>query len=272
LKLNKTGNPTSACRIRIFSDSSGPNASLLTVVDLAASTISSDSNGQWYRAYNGTGVSLTAGTQYYIVATRVDGSFDASNYYSWAQGTGSSKYPHGIVYQTDGAGTNSAASGYDNVFFVEAPSSLASIQTGGIFSDGKLTFFEGSPLNQSNGRCKDLKDFRGLDLTDCTLLVRGTAWTKDKTIMDITYGLDHDRIVLRANASTGYPQVDVYESDGTKHTVTGTTDVSSGNHDIAIRLRAKNDGSDVVQLWVNGASQGTPVSSASIAFDTLFNQ
>jgi hypothetical protein len=35
--------------------------------------------------------------------------------------------------------------------------------SGGIFNDGKLTFFEGAAgvLNQSNGRVKDLRDFVG---------------------------------------------------------------------------------------------------------------
>jgi len=279
IKVGKVGNPTNNLSLFVLpDDGTGTKPTGSTPVTNGTLTAQSGKlhaalvNGAqvWVRMPFTTPCSLTAGTQYHLAA-KSSGAVDASNYWS-IDGHSTGKYPHGNASYADGTPTWTAQSAHDMCFMIEAPSSLASLQTGGLFSDGKLTFFEGSSsqVNQSNGRVKDLKGFRGLDLTDFTLLIRGTAWTKDKTIIDIGYGLNHDRIVLRSNVTTGYAQIDVYESDGTKQTVTGTTDISTGDHDIMIRVRAKNDGSDEIYLYVDGASQGTPVTSASIAFDTLF--
>lgn len=276
VKVYKYGNPTNNLELRLYTDTGGvPNTGAGVITNGTATAISgklfsSDANGQWVRFSFATPPALTANTTYHM-ALKSSGAVDGSNYWIWALNT-SGKYPHGNVTHADGTPTWSTdASGtYDAAFMVEQSSSVASLQTGGLFSDGKLTFFEGSPLNQSNGRVKDLKDFRGLDLTDFTLLVRGTAWTKDKTILEFQYGMDHDRIVLRSNVTTGYAQLDVYDSGGTKRTVTGTTDVSTGDHDIMIRVRAKGDGSDALYLYVDGSSQGTPITAATISFDTLF--
>lgn len=275
VKIYKVGNPANNLEMRIIADDgSGTKPTGSTAITNGTATAqsgklhSSDGNGQWVRFVFATPCALTANTFYHITL-KSSGAVDASNYWAWTTNS-AGKYPHGNNAQGDATPTWTANAGNDCSFLIESPAAAQSLQSGGTFSDGKLVFFEGSPLNQSNGRVKDLKNFSGLDLTDFTLLVRGSAWTKDKTILDIGYGMDHDRIVLRSAVTTGYPTLTVYESDGSVHTVTGTTDVSSGDHDIAIRVRAKNDGSDAVQLWVAGASQGTPIASASIAFDTLF--
>lgn len=269
---SKTGNPTNNLNLRIVTDNGSGKPSGTTAITngtAVAVPMKSVSSGRTMVAFTfATPPSLSANTAYHFLISS-SGAVDGSNYFT-ISGTNSKKYPHGACGYGDATPTWTS-DGSDNhcyAFLIEA--ATGSLSTGGLFSDGKYTFYEGSPLNQSNGRVKDLKDFRGLDLTDFTLLVRGTAWTKDKTILEFQYGLDHDRIVLRANATTGYAQIDVYESDGTKHTVTGTTDVSTGDHDIMIRVRAKADGSDAVSLYVDGSSQGTPVSSATITFDTLF--
>lgn len=275
VKIGKLGNPTNNLEMRILpDDGSGTKPTGSTAITNGTATAqsgklhSSDTIGQWVRFVFPTPCALTADTFYHITL-KSSGAVDGSNYWLWARSL-SAKYPHGNSGPGDGTPTWSAETTNDFIFLIEAPATTASLQTGGIFSDGKLQFFEGSPLNQSNGRVKNLRDFRGWDLTDFTLYTAGTAWTKDKTIVDIGYGLDHDRIVLRSAVTTGYATLTVYESDGTVHTVTGTTDISTGDHQVSFRVRAKNDGSDAVQLLVDGVSEGTPVASASIAFDTLF--
>lgn len=277
VKIIKIGNPTGNLEMRVLpDDGTGKPSGGTAIVNGTATAISgklfpSGTWGNWMRFAFSSPMSLTAGTQYHITL-KSSAAVSGTDYWTWAttrSGDGNT-YPHGQPCNGDGVPAWTAQSTYDNLFLVEAPSSLQSIQSGGIFSDGKISFFEGTPLNQSNARVKNLSDFNGLDLTDCTILVRGSAWTKDKTILDLMYGMDHDRIVLRSAITTGFPTLTVYEQDGSVHTVTGTTDVSSGNHDIGIRIRAKNDGSDEIALWVDGASQGTPIAAANISFDALF--
>jgi len=85
--------------------------------------------------------------------------------------------------------------------------------------------------------------------------------------MDAMWGFDHDRIVLYVDGSN-HLVLKAYESDGTVHTVTGTTDVTAaGVKNIWVHVRSKNDGSDVVEITLNGTAEGTPVTSASILFD-----
>lgn len=277
LRLYKNGNPTDNIQVTIYSDSAGaPNAAITngSATALSMKQVPSGAaagNVSNIRFVFPTPPSLSANTTYWIVITR-SGANSATDYCAGLT-RNVATYPHGKSFKGTSvpawAAYPSATSSL--IFLITAPAAAASLQTGGTFSDGKLQFFEGSPLNQSNGRVKDLKDFRGLDLTDFTLLVRGSDWTKDKTVLDITYGLDHDRIVLRSNATTGYAQVDVYEKSGTKHTVTATSvDLSSGDHDVAIRVQAKGDGSDTVALYVDGAANGTAVTAATIDFDALF--
>ena len=272
VKLYKIGNPTDNFQATIYSDngSGKPNASLMTALALSGKLITSSTNGAWYYI-SGTTVALTAGTQYHLVFNR-SGAIDGANYYS-LKAAGSSygntaKYPHGLQNYADGTPTwTTDTTTYGTCFFIPNSSSTKFLQSSGQFS-GKLVFAEGSPLDQSKGLSQPLKNF--FDGYEFTYRGVFTTLTKDKTIADFLYGLDHDRVVLRCNATTGYMQVDVYEQDGTKHTVTGTTDCSSGTKDIAIYIRAKGDGSDTVKLYVNGTSEGTPVSSATITFDTNF--
>jgi hypothetical protein len=276
VKIYKVGNPANNLECRILPDDGTGKPTGSTAITNGTATAqsgklhSSDSNGQWVRFVFPTPPSITAGTQYHITL-KSSGAVDGTNYWKWVAKT-TSFYPHGHNGNADATPTWGVG-GSDQVFLVEVAASDESLVSGGIFSDGKLTFFEGASgvLNQSNGRVKDLRDFTGLNLSEFTVMVRGTAWTKDKTILDILYGLDHDRIVLRSNTGTGFAQVDVYDSTGTKRTVTATSvDLSSGNHDIAVRVRAKGDGGDRIDLLVDGAANGSAVTGATFTFDGNF--
>ncbi len=272
VKIYKVGNPTNNLGLYIYpDDGTGTKPTGSTPVTNGTATAQSgklhtaNSNGEWVRFVFATPPSLSANTFYHVVL-KSSGAVDGSNYWL-VMVNGGGDYPHGNYSQGDATPTWTAFTAYDMSFLIENSSTTKFLQSSGQF-DGKLVFAEGNPLNQSKGLCQPLRNF--FDGREFTYRGVFAGLTKDKTVADFVYGLDHDRVVLRCNATTGYMQVDVYESDGTKHTVTGTTDCSSGTKDIAIYIRAKGDGSDAVKLYVNGASEGTPISSATITFSTEF--
>ena len=262
-KLYKVGNPTGDITARIWSNSAGsPSAALGSAVTLNCKKLESGDNaGQMY-LFSGFNVALTAGTQYHLV---LQVTVDASNYVRWVSHT-ASKYPHGYYNSGTSAPVWTPLTTECPNFLILAPTTTQTFQSGGIFGDGKAVFYEGSPLNQSNQRTANLADLKGITPNNMTMLLRGTAHTKDKTIADMTYGLDHDRVVLRCAVTTGYPVLTVYDSAGTASTVTGTTDISSGDHDVAALVTTAG-----CSLWVDGVSQGTPIVT-TITFDTLFAQ
>lgn len=276
VKLGTSGNPTDNVELKIWQDVAGvPGGAVIangTANTINGRRITSTNDGNfWYRFTFATPPAVVANTQYHWVVDR-SGAADAVNYYNTARVSTTSIYPHGLGSNQTNADVFASEPLSDHLFLVELADVDQSITTGGVFNDGKYTFFEGNPLNQSNARCKDLKDFKGFTVQDFTLALYGASWTKDKTILDITYGLDHDRIVLRCNAATGFPALTIYEKDGTVATVTGTTDISTAtNRLIGIRVRAKNDGADTIQVWVNGTKEAE-LTAQSYDFDELFAQ
>ena len=276
LRLFKTGNPTNNLGVFIYSDDgTGKPSALITNGTATAQSgklVTSDSTnyGTNYKFVFPTPPTLTGGTQYHIVMTS-SGAVDASNYWRIAAAA-SSEYPFGSA----GAGTAtpvwSINTGVCFGFLVGLSSTYQISQSSGIF-DGKLAFGgsgASNTLSMSRGLCSSVPLHNLVDTSDFTIRMVGNAFTKNATILDIGYGQDHDRIVLRSAVTTGYATLTVYDSAGTVRTVTGSTDISSGNQDIIIRVRAKNDGADAMSLYVAGASQGTPIASASISFDNQF--
>ena len=272
VKIVKVANPANNLELRIQADdgTGKPTANFTAITNGTATALSGklfesgDASGAWYRYVFPTPCALTAGTQYHL-CLKSSGAVDGTNNWSWMTQT-SKKYPHGNICLGDAAPAWTATTTTACCFILGAATTSQTFQSGGIFGDGKAVFYEGSPLNQSNQRRADLADLKGLTPNNMTLLLRGTAHTKDKTIADMTYGLDHDRVVIRCAVTTGFPVLTVYDSAGTARTVTGTTDISSGNHDVAVLVTTAG-----CSLWVDGASQGTPY-VGTITFDTLFAQ
>lgn len=271
------GNPTNNLELRILpDDGTGKPSGSTPIVNgtataIAGANILTGVDGfSWVRFVFPVPPTLTAGVQYHYTM-KSSGAVDPSN--CWASygslGSGGG-YPFG---QNSGGDATPTWTGFGNhaTFMVENPASLESYQSAGLFGDGKRQFFEGTPLIQSNAQIRDLRLFEGLSLKSFSFAVFGENWTKDKTVVDIGWGMDHDRIVLRCNAITGYPQITVYDSAGNARTVTGTVDVSSGQSLIGVVVKANNDGTnDGIWLLVNGASNGTPVTGTAISFDPLF--
>ena len=274
VRLQKSGNPTDNLEFRIQADdgSGKPTANFTAITNGTANNLDCrliNANYSWIRITFATPCALTAGTQYHLTAKR-SGANSTANFIRW-DSTTSGTYPHG----TECLGTNvpawTAASGADHLFMLEASSITESIQSGGAFGRGYLQPFEGTPLNQSAGWCRDIKAISGFSFGNgVTLSHVWTNLTKDKTFWEMGYGVDHDRVVLRCMAGTGYAQVTVYNTDGTSISVTGITDISSGTHDVGFYIRAAGDGGDVLALLVDGVEQGSTLTSQTIVFDELF--
>ncbi len=263
LSIAKANNPTNNLQVEIWDDSSGsPNAVITNGTATAQSGRTHSTDSKWRRFVFPTPPALTANTQYHIVINS-SGAVDAVNYWRLSWFNSSKKYPHGNVNVGNATPTWTPSPGAALGFLVEDSNNMIS------GAGDKLVFNEGTPLDQSKGIVKPLRDF--FDEGIGTFLVRGANFTKDKTILDAQWGIDHDRIVVRCDVTTGFPVVILYETDGGVQSIVGTTDISDGSsYDIGVRFRAANDGSDYLTLYLNGTSQGTPVTGASISLDPNF--
>jgi len=272
VKLYKTANPTGNAQLSIYDNNAGvPNAAIANgaATAIAGTTITSNTSGEWYTFSFSTPPSLSANTVYHIVLSS-SAANSTTNYFGF-KGSTTGKYPHGV----GGKGTNvpawAARSEIVSACFVVVPVAVNQfLQQSGQF-DCKL---QGSstltPIDQNDYVWRKMIEF--FDAKSGTILIRGSAWTKDRTIMDMMYGFDHDRMVIRSNVTTGYAQLDHYDSAGVKHTITGTTDISTGYHDVAIVYRFMNDGNDYLYLYVDGVSQGSPITAHSFLMDNNFKE
>jgi len=285
LKLYKNGNPQKDAEpLEVHIASSLDDGSGTTIVangtanainghSMAAAginwPITSNTDGEWYRFTFASSPTLAANTTYYSVM-KTTGA-DAVNYFNWAVAlTNVGHYPHGNYWDGDDAtpANWTEDTARDFCFLIEATSATQLLQSGGQF-DGLLKFVEGNPLDQSQSLVREMKDFWDDQEFTYRIVTEG-ALTASKPVMDAMWGFDHDRIVLYVDGSN-HLVLKAYESDGTVHTVTGTTDVvAAGVKDIWVHVCSKNDGSDVVEITLNGTAEGTPVTSASILFDDDF--
>ena len=260
----KAGNPTDNLTCEIWSDSSGPNAVITNgaATPIPLKTITDNGNGENVKFVFPTPPSLTAGAQYYLVLGR-SGAFDATNTPKWKADSDSYTYPHGNFWTLNASWSENTTR--QGAFLIGTSSGILGSGLTGF--DGALNFYEGATLDQSGSfyfSNKELNHKRGL------IHFAGTGWDADKTFYDSGLGSDNNRIVIRCNVTTGFAQVDLYENDETKHTVTGTTDISTGNHIVSVGYRAEGDGSDFLKLYVDGASEGTELTSQTITLDRAF--
>jgi len=261
VKLYKVGTANRSATFAIYSDN-GSGAPSTLITNGTANTINlmqitSKSDGEWYRLTFPTPPSLVANTQYHIVATQ--STTDASNYLAWIQ-TARSSYPGGLMNLLTSALVATSYTGYAACFMIEPPSTNQWLQASGQF-DKKLVFMQGTPINQSKLLTQPASGY--FDGKSGTILFRGSV-PVSSTFHDIAWGLDHDRIVMYTNSS-GYPCVSLYRSDRTIYTVTGTSSVISGNNDIGVAYRCVGDGADYLYLYVNGLSQGSPLTGQTFS-------
>lgn len=266
IKLFKVGNPTNNLELYIYSDAGGDPDAIITngtAIAQSGKIHTDNANGEWVKFTFTVNPNVVAGTQYHIVM-KSSGAVDASNYWRCFY-NGSTTYPHGSLSSSQTPPTWPNYTSLTIQFLVEAETTILS--TGLTNFDGALHCYEGTPLDQSGAYYysnNELNHKRGL------IHYAGTGFTKDKTFHDSGLATDNNRIVIRTNVTTGYAQVDLYEGDGTKHTVTGTTDISTGNHIVSVGYRAEGDGADFLKLYVDGVSEGTPLTAQTITLDRAF--
>lgn len=268
LKLSKIGNPANNLGVFVYSDDGvgKPNALVAngTATAQSGKLHTADINGAWYRFVFATPPSLTGGTQYHVVI-KSSGAVDASNYWNFFYNDAKT-YPFGYLNTGDGTPTWTGVSTNAMTFLVELSATAQTLQASGQF-DGKLQFGgsgASGTLSMSRGLCNSVPLRELIDVTDSTGYLVGTTLTKDATILDIGYGEDHDRIVIRSNVTTGYGQIDVYDSAGTKITVTATAvDLSTGTHSVGWRVSEA-----VVKLFIDGTTYTS--GAVTIAFDANF--
>lgn len=264
--LYKVGNPTNNLQLFIFDDSSGSPNAVITNGDATSQSgrIHSDNTGGgWVKFVFSTDPSITQDTQYHIVL-RSSGSVDASNYWVLFNDN-AGRYPHGTVNVGDGTPTWTPDTAKTLAFLIETQNKVLDSGLSGF--DGALTCFSGSPLDQSPAFT-----FKNevLNHQEGTIHIVGTGFTKEKTIYDSGLTIDMNRIVVRCNASTGFIEVALYEEDETEHTITGTTDLSTGNHVIDVIYRCKNDGADYLKLFIDSVSEGTELTGQSFGLTQSF--
>lgn len=259
VKAYKNGNPTGNLQVAVYSSTTQvastakPNAIVGSQAIKTGQEITSKTDGEWYSFTPASGA-LTANTIYHIVLTGSASS--TTNYFTVKQTFQKSKYPAGGVCGGTNAFVWTLTATSALCFLIQNPAANSLIQSGGMF-DYKLSFAAGSPVNQSRSVAQPLANF--YDGKSCSVLYRGT-FAVSSNVWDFCYGLDHDRITLTINAS-GYPVLSVYRNDGALVQVTGTGSVTSGNHDVGIRVRTVGDGADYATLYVDGVSVGTPLTA-----------
>ena len=274
--LVKTGDPTNNMTCTIYADSGGSptgsgiaNGTATAQSGKLVSSYATYGDAGWFRFVFPTPPSLTAGTQYWLVL-KSSGAVDGTNYWRWPASSTGGTYPFGSDKNGNATPTWSAGGSVGRKFAIELSDSAKILQTSGTH-DGKLAF-GGSGASGVLGMSRGLVSTVPLvelygDMTEFTCYRVITACSKDSTVFDIGYGENHDRAAFRCNVTTGYGSINVYESDGTLVTVTATaTDLSSGTHSVGWYIRAKNDGADRIDLFIDGTTYSS-ATTLSISFD-----
>lgn len=267
IKLYKAGNPTNDLQLFIYDDSAGdPNALIAngTATAQNGKLHTNNSDGEWVKFTFPAAPSVTGGTQYHIVC-KSSGVVDASNNWNWLHDS-SGGYPHGHSTVGNATPVWSPTPSKSQTLLIEPVTTI--LQDSAIAGfDGALHGYEGATLDQSAGfyfANDELNHKRGM------IHLAGTGWDKDKTFYDSGVGADNNRIVIRCNSATGFAQVDLYEDDGTKHTVTGTTDISTGNRIVSVGYRSEADGADFLKLYIDGVSEGVELTAQTITLAESF--
>jgi len=266
INIYKAGNPTNNLELYIYNDSAGnPDVAIANgaAIAQAGHIHSENTDGEWVKFTFAAAPNCIGGTQYHIVL-KSSGVLDAANHWRWAKG--SSDYPYGNRISGDATPVWTQEAGCQ-LFIIEPMTKI--LNSGLTGFDGALNHYEGATLNQSGGFYKEnsfMNHKRGM------IHLAGTGWNKDKTFYDSGLGTDKNRIVIRCSAITGYAQVDLYEKNESKHTVMSTTDISTGNHIVSVGYRAEGDGADFLKIYINGVSEGVPVTAETITLDKAFEE
>ena len=272
LKLYKVGNPSNSVLVTIVSDdgTNKPNGTT-PITNGSADPISmrvltTHPEGQWYRFVFSTPTTLSAGTRYHIVV-KSSGAVSSSNYIAVKGNATKPTYAHNnVVCRGDASAVWTAYTNNCFLFYLQNSDDKSFLQASDIDKfDGQITFNEGTPINQSKILRQPLSKFFRSDLF--TYMVR-CKLSADGVLADFLWGLDHNRVLLYVD--TGDLYVKVFDSTGTSSSVLHPNAVTfgSGLQDIAVSIRAKDDGNDYIHLTLNGVTEA--VDTLSIPFSLEF--
>lgn len=263
LKFNKTANPVDNLKAIIcIDDGTGKPSGFAGITNgtsnlINGRQITSKPDGEWYRFIFAVPPTLTANTQYHLVFMRT-GAFDATNFYG-PKLTTTGKYPYGGRCTGDGTTWTADASVFptknQTAFLVEPVAANQMLRTtGGLVDTATFVMNEGLPLSQSKVFVDKLINYASGKLF--TQLLRVSNIPLGKTLIDIGFGINHDRIALTVDTGTGFLRCTLYDSTKTITTIVGTSSVVGVTlMDIALIARTMGDGADYLQLWVNGVIQ-----------------
>jgi hypothetical protein len=263
VKLAKVGSANQTVTFSIYTDNGSglPSAAISgATATMNLLRITSKAYGAWYRLPLTTPAALTAGTQYYVVATT--GTTNSTNY-PVLKGTTRSKYPLGNYILGTSSPTWTSTPGYSTCFMVESPSANTFLQSSGLF-DQQLKFLTGSPINQSKGLQQPAKNF--FDGKQGSIIWRGTVPTASASeiLFDIAYGVDHDRLVGFVSA-TGVLTLYLYRGDGTLYSLSGTA-IAGLATDVGVTYRVVGDGADFITLTSSNTGGTTTKSLTAQTF------
>jgi hypothetical protein len=275
IRIQKVGNPANSMTMSIQTDDgSGKPSGTIVTNGTATSIIGKyfSSGWEWVRFVFPTPVTGFINNSNYHIVMGSSGAVDASNYWQLAGGGGN--YPYGSVCLYNG--TTWSVAGTQIMFMLENQTTNNMIQPNGLF-DAFVQFYSVPNLeNLYYHECKaivnSLSNF--LNYQEFCVSLTASNIAASAPLLDFLWGLDHNRVQLSITAG-GLPQVNVFTDQktnkaGTQYTVTSTIVVTSGNHFIGLHVRAKGDGADRIDLFVDGVT--TSSVGMNFKFSPLFSK
>jgi hypothetical protein len=271
LKLYKVGNPLNSVLVTIVPDDGTNKPNGTTPITNGSAdpvpmrVLTTHTEGQWYRFVFSTPTTLSADTRYHIVV-KSSGAVSSSNYIAVKGNATKPTYAHNIVVcRGDASAVWTAYTNNCFLFYLQNSDVNSFLQASDIDRfDGMVTLNAGTPINQSKVLSQPLSKFFRSDhftyMVRCKLSANGV-------LADFLWGLDNNRVLLYAESGNLF--VKVFDATGTVSSIFHPNALTFGTlQDIAISIRAKNDGDDYIHLTLNGVTQA--LDALSIPFSLEF--
>jgi hypothetical protein len=279
IKIFKTGAPTANLTAYIFpDDGSGTKPTGSSPITNGTSTAQAGTahtaspDGAWVRFVFPNTPGISANTFYHVVL-KSSAAVSASNFWNW-RGTTARRYPFGNLSVATAAPVWTATTTSSSCFLIEPTSATQWFQSGGVYNDGQLRFAAGLPTALGKALVQPLSNF--FSSKEFTLYFAVSGLALNTPLADFIWGIDHNRIRVSITGS-GYAQVDVWGDQvssgkaGAQVTLAATSvNLSSGNHVVGVHVRAFGDGSDRVDVFVDGVTYS--LTAQTISFSPLMRQ
>lgn len=256
IKLYKVVNPVDNIKLIIaLDDGTGKPSGFVGITNGTATLINnrqvtSKLDGEWYRFVFATPPALVSTNQYHLAINK-SGAVDATNFTA-VKNTITGKYPFGNNCLSDGA-TWTTGTALTQLDFIVEPVAANQMfrSTGGLVDTACFVFNEGTQITHSKVFIDRTINFA--TSKNFTQLLRVSNIIAGKTLLDIGWGINHDRLVITCDTGTGFLRATLYDANKAVTTIVGANSVvGTALMDIGIVLRSMNDGQDFLSLSVNG--------------------